>query len=97
MSHEQKQSDFYLLYEMYGELPYDICGASCSTWMFMELLKEPTKTQAKKIYSKLITAYFDRGYESRKSTPLSESIDAMDSEVYKVFVRNGDIKTKQQS
>ena len=93
MTYTDAKYGFYLLYDRYGEMPDDTCGVVCNTWKWLDLLKTPTKTEAKKCYKALIDQYFDSGFEDpRNYAPLKNSIETMDRDIYDVFVMNGNIK-----
>ena len=44
----------------------DFCGAFCNTELFLELLANPTKNKAKKLYMDLIEHYLYSGFELNK-------------------------------
>lgn len=77
MSYKQAQLDYEYLFEKYND-PLDFCGSFCNTSSFFDLLKNPTKKNAKFIYTQLIIFFSVNGAENGK-------IDSEDKRTKQIF------------
>ncbi|BBM67956.1 hypothetical protein VA249_46020 (plasmid) [Vibrio alfacsensis] len=86
MTYEEVKADYerlcYLMAVDTSDLE-DFCGDVCSTALFWQLLENPSKTTAKKMYIDFIREAFVRGFGRRGETPVLDNHDVY--EIYRKY------------
>ena len=89
---DEVKADYHKLKELCGgNYANDFCGAWCNNDYMDMLLDSPTKTMAAKLFSSLISRYYNAGYEPDSGVNACTPIDLMNSEIHEILVRNGDL------
>lgn len=90
--YQEVKADYHKLKELCdGNYVNDFCGAWCNNDYMDMLLDCPTKTMAAKLFSSLISRYYDAGHEPDSGANVGTPIDLMNSEIHEILVRNGDL------
>lgn len=90
--YEEVKSDYHKLKELCGgNYANDFCGAWCNNDYMDMLLDNPSKKTAAKLFSSLISRYYDAGYEPSSGSNVGTPIDLMNAEIHEILVRNGDL------
>jgi hypothetical protein len=90
--YDEVKADYHKLKELCnGNYANDFCGAWCSNDYMNMLLDNPTKPMAARLFSSLISRYYDAGYESDSGDNTGTLIDLMNPEIHEILVRNGDL------
>lgn len=82
-TYNEVRSDYERLCRLMGRSTIeleDFCGDICNTYMFWELLENPSKSNAKKMYIDFIKLAFERGFGS-----VGEKPDIDNHEVYEIY------------
>ena len=83
---DEVKADYHKLKELCnGDYVDDFCGAWCNNDEMDYLMDNPSKSNAAKMFSTLISRYYNAG--SEPCTP----IDLMNAEIHEILVRNGDL------